>query len=158
MYRTNLAAIFVAILLTACGGGGSTSSTPAATQSSTSTTPDSTTSASAVVLPVLTNPMTLGGATINIAVSQGKYLIKTTGGAVSVAGDQNTVKIDATSSVGVMQVSGKQNHLIFDVKATVSSLTISGDQNIIYLPEGSPIVVANAGTMSVQNKVKYYKP
>lgn len=151
--KTSIAAISAAILLSACGGGGS--STPAA-QTTTPATGGTTATAD---LPTFLNPVTVSGSTINLATFATTYLVKPTGaGLVSVAGNSETVKLDDNAQVGVMQVSGNMNNIIFSKTATVQSLTVTGKMNTIYLPEGSPIVIANAASMISSNTVKYYKP
>jgi hypothetical protein len=107
----------------------------------------------------LINPSTLSGSAISVTQSSGTYIVRSSSiSSVTIVGDTNTIKIDDGVNAGVMQISGNTNTILFAPTATVTSINITGSTNTVYLPLGSNISIANAGSMVITNTVRYYKP
>lgn len=151
------AAIVAALILSACGGG---SSSPAASSGSSGATSGTVSGDCSVisVVPTIANATSLSGGTISIAQNDAKYVIRAVGSIVSIAGNSNMIKMDDSSTSKMLTLSGNKNVLIFGKSSTADSFSVSGIENTIYIPESSPVVIANRTSMAGSNTVKCYKP
>lgn len=158
MFTKYKAAIVAALILSACGGG--SGSSPAASSGSSGATSGTVSGDCSVisVAPSIANATSLSGATISIAQNDAKYVIKAVGSIVSIAGNSNMIKMDDSSTSKMLTLSGNKNVLIFGKSSTADSFSVSGIENTIYIPESSPVVIANRTSMAGSNTVKCYKP